>query len=126
MGEAWAVHGQQIEGDTGARRTSAKLGLLALDQNFGELSFLDDVKLATRLGAADRIVCFDTPPPGPFGRVVRELPIRHHLLPRGLSLEAQPELIVIEPGGFRFQLGDAHYRYSRLGLERLPQTDSPE
>ena len=86
----------------------------------------DEVKLATRLGAADRVVCFDPPLPGPFGKLVRELPIRHHLLPHGLSLEAQPEGITAEPGGFRFRLGDMDYRYSRLGLERLPQTDSPD
>ena len=125
-GKAWAIHGQQIEGDTGARRTSAKLGLLPLDQGFAELAFPDEVKLATRLGAADRVVCFDPPLPGPFGKLVRELPIRHHLLPHGLSLEAQPEGITAEPGGFRFRLGDMDYRYSRLGLERLPQTDSPD
>ncbi len=126
LGEAWATHGGQIDGDTGARRTSAKLGMLPLDTEFAELGFPGDVKLATRLGAADRVVTFDPPLPGPFGNSVRELPIRHHLLPHGLALEAEPEDAVPEPGGFFFRLGDAHYRYSRIGLERLSQAATPE
>lgn len=126
LGEAWATHAQQIDGDTGARRTSAKLGLLPLDTAFTELGFPNEVKLATRLGIADRVVEFDPPQLGPFGNRVCELPIRHHLLPRSLPPEALPDDIATEPGGFGFRLGDAHYRYSRVGLERLTQTASPE
>ncbi|MCB1939646.1 MAG: hypothetical protein KDE64_10660, partial [Rhodocyclaceae bacterium] len=85
-----------------------------------------DVKLATRLGAADRVVTFDPPLPGPFGNLVRELPIRHHLLPAGLALEAEPEDVAPEPGGFVFRLGETHYRYTRVGLERLSQAATPE
>lgn len=126
LGEAWATHGQQIDGDTGARRTSARLGLLPLDTEFAELAFPEDVKLATRLGAADRVVNFDPSQPGPFGTSIGELPIRHHLLPAGLAVDALPQVITIEPGGFVFRLGAWHYRYSRLGLERLAQSDIPE
>lgn len=126
LGEQWAAHGQQIDGDTGARRTSAKLGLLPLDTAFADLAFPQDVKLATRLGAADRVVNFDPPQPGPFGNAIRELPIRHHLLPASLALEAQPEAITTEPGGFAFRLGGTRYRYSRLGLEKLVQSDMLE
>lgn len=84
------------------------------------------MKLATRLGAADRVLTFDPPLQGPFGQKVRELPIRHHLLPPALPLEALPEEIVVEHGGFRFRLADTHYRYSRVGLEKLPQTAASE
>lgn len=125
-GEAWAAHGQRIEGDTGARRTTAKLGLLPLDTAFAELAFPDEVKLATRLGAADRVANFGPDTTGPFGQAIRELPIRHHLLPPSLPVEAEPEELVSEPDGFRFRLGTACYRYSRLGLERLPQKPTPE
>lgn len=126
LAESWATHGQQIDGDTGARRTSAKLGLLPLDTAFAEICFPDEVKLATRLGAADRIVNFDPPQSGPFGKAVRELPIRYHLLPHGLPPDAQPEGVAPEPGGFRFRLGGTHYRYSRLGLKKLPPTAALE
>ena len=122
LGDAWCIHAQQIEGDTGARRTSAKLGLLPLDTAFSELAFPDDVKLATRLGAADRVVEFEPPLSGPFGKAIRELPIRHHLLPQGLAPDALPNSICTESGGFRFQLSNVHYRYTRLGLEKLAQT----
>lgn len=124
--EAWAVHGRQIDGDTGARRTHAKLGLLPLDAPFAELAFPDDVKLATRLGAADRIVSFNPPQPGPFGNSIRELPIRHHLLPPGLALDAEPEAVTTTADGLCFRLGLTHYRYSRIGLERLPRSDATE
>lgn len=126
LSEAWAVHGQKIDGDTGARRTSAKLGLLPLDTAFADLAFPQDVKFATRLGAADLVVSFDRPPPGPFGNSIRELPIRHHLLQPGLALDAEPEDVTTEPGGFGFRLGAVRYRYSRVGLERLPQASTPE
>ncbi|RTL36231.1 MAG: CRISPR-associated helicase Cas3' [Rhodocyclaceae bacterium] len=122
----WAAHGQQIDGDTGARRTNAKLGLLPLDTPFAELNFPDEVKLATRLGAADRVANFEPPRVGPFGKPVRELPIRHHLLPPDLPLDAEPAEIVGETGSFTFRFGSACYRYSRLGLERLPNPATSE
>ncbi|MBN8426849.1 MAG: CRISPR-associated helicase/endonuclease Cas3, partial [Xanthomonadales bacterium] len=120
--ERWASHGQQIDGLTGAKKTNAKLGLLPFDRPFEELSFPDDIKLATRLGAADRVANFMPPQPGPFDMPVAELPIRFHLLPPGLPEDAAPEDIVAEAGGFRFRFGNARYRYSRFGLERLPDT----
>lgn len=118
----WAAHGQQIDGDTSALRTNARLGLLPFDQPFDDLVFPADVKLATRLGASDRVAHFIPPLPGPFGTPVGELPIRFHLLPPGLPDDAAPEQIVLEGGGFTFQLGNAHYRYDRLGLQRLPDS----
>lgn len=128
LGEAWGKHGQQIDGDTGAKKAFARGALIRFDKPFvdDDNRFPPDLDIATRLGAADRVVYFDPPLPGPFGNAIRELPIRHHLLPRGLELDVQPNDIAIDAGGFRFRLGDAQYRYSRLGLERLPQTTTPE
>lgn len=124
--ERWASHGQQIDGLTGAKKTNARLGLLPFDRPFEELSFPDDIKLATRLGAADRVANFMPPQPGPFDMPVAELPIRFHLLPPGLPEDAAPEDIVAEAGGFTFCFGNARYRYSRFGLERLPDTTPGE
>lgn len=126
LSPVWANHGRQIDGDTGARRTNAKLGLLPLDTPFADLNFPDEVKFATRLGAADRVANFDPAIPGPFGNPVCELPIRHHLLPPCLPDDAEPTNIRLEPGGFTFSFGRAHYRYSRLGLERLSETTTRE
>ena len=74
--------------------------------------------------AADRIVLFDPPLQGPFGQAVTQLAIRHHLLPRDLAPDAVASLVQALPAsaGFTFDLGAAQYRYTRLGVERLPST----
>lgn len=120
--EEWAQHGQKVDGDTSARQTLAKLGLLQLDCTFQDCSFQDDAKIATRLGAADRLIRFDPSLPGPFGNSVSELPIRHHMVPPALPLEELPQEIITFPGGFDFVLGAARYSYSRIGLEHIRET----
>lgn len=120
LGAAWVKHGQDIDGETGAGRTIAHLQALPYDKPFEGLTFPDaDQKVATRLGAADRLVEFDPPLRGPFGLDVRELAIRHHLLPE-LLFDAAPQHVQPISGGFEFSLGARRYRYSRVGLERLP------
>lgn len=81
----------------------------------------DEGRIGSRLGAADRLIVFDPPLAGPFGQPVTQLAIRHHLLPRGLAVDAQAadvSALTDEPG-FTFSMGAAQYRYSRLGVERL-------
>lgn len=120
-GEAWLQLGQAVDGDTGAERGVGHLHALDTDMAFDDVRnvFSDDVKIATRLGAQDRLLRFEPPPPGPFGRLLRELPVRHYLLPQDLDPDAQPEDVVHRDGTSEFTLGEARYRYSRLGLERL-------
>ena len=80
-----------------------------------------DQKIATRLGAADRLVVFDPPLPGPFQQDVKQLALRHHQIPGGINPDALPTDISVLPecAGFEFTLGTARYRYNRFGLERL-------
>ena len=118
-GDAWQVLGQKIEGDTGARQTIARLQALDVDQLFGEFEFPEGVEIATRLGAQDRILHLDLELPGPFGEPLRELPIRHHLIPKDLPVDAEPGNISQTATTTSFSLGDAQFRYTRLGLERL-------
>ncbi|MCK0509946.1 CRISPR-associated helicase Cas3' [Aromatoleum buckelii] len=118
LGESWKKLGQQIEGDTSAERAVAHLHALDVEQVFGESVFPTDVRLATRLGAQDRIVRFNLDA-GPFGLPLRDLPIRHHLLPHGLSPDAEPTDVATHENRITFQLGHARFCYSRLGLERL-------
>lgn len=128
LGEEWQRVGQAIEGDTGARRGLAHLHAIPYDAPFSALSFPDsDQKIATRLGAADRLIELAPPQPGPFGQDVNQIALRFHQAPAGLSPDAQPSDIVVLPGktGFEFTLGDARYRYSRFGLERLKVDGSP-
>lgn len=117
-GEAWTRVGQQIEGDTSAERAVGHLHALDVERPFGETPFPTDVRLATRLGAQDRIVHFQLEK-SPFGLPFGELPIRHHLLPRDLSPDAEPTDIAVAENRVTFRLGQAQFCYSRLGLERL-------
>jgi len=122
LGEDWKKLGQQIEGDTSAGRGVGHLHTLPYDDAFSDVAFPDsDQKIATRLGAADRLVVFDPPQSGPFKQGVKQLALRFHQLPKELSPDAQPADIVLLSGqaGFAFSLGAARYRYDRFGLQRL-------
>jgi CRISPR-associated endonuclease/helicase Cas3 len=118
-GEAWQTLGQRIEGGTGAQRTIGHLHALDVEQIFGEQEFPNDVQIATRLGVQDRILHFEPALSGPFGEPLKELPIRYHLLPKGLSPDAEPSDISQTATSITFHLGDAQFRYTRLGLEQL-------
>ncbi len=126
MGADWVKLGQAIEGDTSARRGVGHLHTLPYNDAFGDVLFPDsDQKIATRLGAEDRLVTFDPPQPGPFGQDVKQLALRHHQTPEGASPDALPMDIRVFPehAGFEFTLGNTCYRYNRFGLERLKADD---
>lgn len=124
LGKDWEEHGQRIEGEASAQKMFAGLQAICYDEDFDTQGFPDgEHKLATRLGAADRVVEFDPPHPGPFGQPVSQLSLRFHQLPKDLAVEAQPCAMTAISGepGFEFVLGAARFRYSRRGLERLPE-----
>lgn len=126
LGADWQKLGQAIEGDTSARRGVGHLHTLPYDDAFGDVLFPDsDQKIATRLGAVDRLVTFEPPQPGPFQQDVKQLALRHHQIPEGVSPDALPVGISVLPegAGFEFTLGKARYRYNRFGLERLKASD---
>jgi CRISPR-associated endonuclease/helicase Cas3 len=128
-GAEWAKLGQDLAGSFGAARSVANLHALPYDQPFEDLSFPNtEQHVATRLGAADRVIEFDPPVAGPFGQPVRQISVRFHLLPPDLAPNVQPTNVVllqISGGGFEFTLGERRYRYSRFGLERLPEAVTP-
>jgi CRISPR-associated endonuclease/helicase Cas3 len=119
QGDAWQVLGQRIEGGTGAQQTIGRLHALDVEKIFGEQEFPNDVQIATRLGAQDRLLHFDLKWLSPFGELLKELPIRYHLLPKDLSPDTEPSDIIKTETSITFRLGNAQYRYTRLGLERL-------
>lgn len=126
LGADWQKLGQAIEGDTSAQKGIGHLHTLPYDEPFGDVLFPDsDQKIATRLGAADRLLNFEPPQPGPFLQDVKQLALRHHQIPAGLSPDALPTAISVLPDhtGFEFTLGTTRYRYSRFGLERLKASD---
>ncbi|ARO87745.1 CRISPR-associated helicase/endonuclease Cas3 [Nitrosospira lacus] len=121
-GESWQVLGQKIEGETSAQRTVGHLHALDVEQVFGEQEFPRDVQIATRLGAQDRILYFNLELPSAFGVPIKELPVRHHLLPKDLSLDVLSSDINQTKTSLTFRLGEARFSYSRLGLERMNDT----
>jgi CRISPR-associated endonuclease/helicase Cas3 len=128
MGADWRKLGMEIEGEISARRVTGHLHTFPYDLSFDHphVRFDDsDQKIATRLGAADRLVVFDPPQPGPFQQAVKQLALRHHQVPEGVSPDALPvDLCVLPEGaGFHFTLGNARYRYNRFGLELLKASD---
>jgi CRISPR-associated endonuclease/helicase Cas3 len=127
-GEAWQQLGQSIEGTDGAHRSIAYLHRLDTQKPFGEEFRGSDEKIATRLGAADRLLTFPSAPMGPFGQTVVTMALRFHQAPSDLAADAGPEKVVAmgEEPGFEFDLGDTRYRYSRLGLQRLSKNETGE
>lgn len=90
----------------------AGYALLDHDIPFDRLVFDSDDRLATRLGAADRLLEF-SPLPGPFARPVSRLRVPHHLLP--LEAGEAGDLVALD-GGFAFSLGGRRFHYDRHGL----------
>ncbi len=119
QGEFWKKAGQEILGDRLAFRRLAQQHGLDVERRFGDLLFPTDEKISTRLGAQDRIISFRYGQQGPFDNSLLELPIRHHLLPKDLPLDAEPTDITEQDNCITFHLGHAVFRYSRLGLELL-------
>lgn len=129
LGEDWKKLGQSIEGETSAKRGIGYLHTLPYDDAFGDVSFPEsDQKIATRLGAADRLVAFNPPQPGPFQKNVKHLALRFHQVPADVGPDTEPGNITPLPdhAGFEFTLETARYRYSRIGLERLKANDEAQ
>ena len=127
LGDDWKKLGQAIEGDTSAQRGVGHLHTLPYDDAFSDVLFPDsDQKIATRLGAADRLVTFDPPQPGPFKQDVKQLALRFHQVAKGVSPDEIPTDITALPehAGFEFTLGATRYRYNRFGLGRLKTNDT--
>lgn len=128
LGDDWKKLGQAIEGDNCAKSSLGYLQTVPYDLCFDHPNglFLDgDQKIATRLGAADRLVTFDPPQSGPFLQDVKQLALRAYQA-EGVSPDAEPTEIAELPdhAGFEFTLGAACYRYNRFGLERLKASDT--
>ena len=121
MGQGWVRHSDEVEGEVIAMRTTARYHILEVNKPFDDenAGFPQDQGIATRLGEKDRLIQFDTTVKGPFSEPLKQIPIRSHLLPEGLAPEALPERIETHDGVTEFNLGEARFRYSRLGLERL-------
>lgn len=81
----------------------------------------DSLKAQTRLGAADRRVAFDPPPPGPCGFVVDALTLPEYWA-HGVDDDAEPTAVEVDAAGLHFTFGTRRFIYDRLGLR--PEEDA--
>jgi CRISPR-associated endonuclease/helicase Cas3 len=114
---AWQKKLAAVEGEERSEVQQASLALLDQDQPFDKLKFDSDERVSTRLGGADRLVMFE-PINGPFGGVVTQLRIPHHMLAPG-TIDVDPRDIETTQTGFSFSLGGRLYDYTRYGLSIL-------
>ncbi|MDO4230860.1 MAG: CRISPR-associated helicase Cas3' [Lautropia sp.] len=124
LGGRWQRFGQEYDGGLRAVESVAEIHAIAFECPFDcfRSRSEDEFVIGSRLGAADRLLVFSEEPMGPFGIPVRQLTLRHHMVERGLPADVVPTRLQILPdgSGFSFVLGSTQYRYSRLGVERLP------
>ena len=113
----WQTSLSQAQGKWLGEGQQAAYALLNRDMPFNDLTFDEDDHLATRLGAADRLLMFDPPPTGPFGQPVTTLRMPHRWSPE----DGEPRDVVKIAGGFGFELGGRRFVYDRMGLRPLPK-----
>jgi CRISPR-associated endonuclease/helicase Cas3 len=130
LGDEWVDHQNALYGKKAGQRTVANINALDWSQDFGEQA-VDRTKgerIATRLGAQDRLVEFSTPyPVGPFGKEVRTLKVNEFMC-RGLTDKDFEKIQVVAFDPLSFRTGLTEWVYDRLGLRRakLPAASPDE
>lgn len=115
----WRLHGETVVGIVLAHGRVAGNHLADWGVPFPDAVFpADGVRIATRLGAEDRIAEFEAPIPGPFGALIRRLTVPHWLV-EGADADERPSEVDTGDGAITFRFGARRYRYDRLGLAAL-------
>ena len=87
------------------------------DLPFGELHYADkSERVLTRLGRPTFDLPLATPMTSPFGASIQRVQIPAHWLPEGEIPEHVNATATAE--GFRFQVGNRPFCYTRFGLEK--------
>ena len=113
----WEKQLATVEGNWRSEIQMAISARLDQDTPFDKLKFDADERVATRLGAADRLVDLGAGALGPFGVVVTQIRIPNYLLPDDTAAGAAEKILPIEDG-FAFSLGSVRYSYDRFGLTK--------
>jgi len=124
----WEQHRVELLGLGVAHGQAARAALIREDAAFGdpEVVFRPlDEKLATRLGLEDRCIPLPEPAISPFGRLLEELPIPGWMA-RGIEATVPDSPPVAAPDGLHFSFGGRKFRYTRHGLEREDECQSPD
>lgn len=113
----WQRHAREVEGGEIAQALQATLVSIRL-QPFGTFTFNPlNQAVQTRLGLNDLRVRLDRTVSSPFGQPLVELVIPGHLAPA--AIEETALVLAQTTEGLTLRCGEARYRYSRLGLEKL-------
>lgn len=121
-GGAWLDHATRQEGGRVADMALAAHHRLDMTTTFRDLSFPEDEKVRTRLGADDRLIRPEAPFVGPFGVVVTQLRIPGWMLTKAGPIPDDATAAVREGAGaegVRFTLGAVEFRYDRFGLQAV-------
>lgn len=123
LGEAWSRHGDQVLGHNLVEHRLAKGYTIDRSQQFDDQNDVrfpsgqEVGKLATRLGNDDRLITFEQPAPGPFGRPITRLTLPHWLLKGAPEDPLAPLPVSVQDDtSLRFRYGDGVYVYDRWGL----------
>ncbi|MGC3997668.1 MAG: hypothetical protein QM767_09320 [Anaeromyxobacter sp.] len=115
-GGKWEQHQAWLEG-----RFLSEVGLATLNgaswsEPFGTVGWdRDDGRIASRLGASDRIALFTPPFTSPLGSTTHALAIPAWMV-SGVEDDEAPRDVAHEGLVTTFSLGVRHYRYDRFGL----------
>ncbi len=117
LGGAWPTHLHAVQGGSLAAAGTAQQAKLKWDEPLSENQPGQDEHIQTRLGLNDRAVPFQPAVKGPFGQQVATLNIPGWMA-ENMDDSVEPEDIQACDGGFLFRLGEAFFRYDRLGLRK--------
>lgn len=113
----WQRHAREVEGGEMAQALQATLVGIR-PQPFGTFIFNPlNTTVKTRLGMNDLRVRLDRTVTSPFGQPLAELVIPGHLAPA--TMEEAAVVLAQTAERLALRCGEAMYRYSRLGLEKL-------
>lgn len=134
QGGAWKAHAEDVRGTVYGQQSLAGLNLVDRTLPYAESSFPDvtDQRILTRLGEGDRLVRFESPVMGPFGRTFTELTILAgwaSAIPPDATVAkiktiddawSSPIQLAVETDSYteivQFAFGNRTFIYGRLGL----------
>ena len=119
LGGAWEKLRRELQGLASAHVQHAAHLALRWEEDPLEMVFPSrlDERTATRLGTDDRRFRLDPPSPSPFRAILDEVVVPGWLA-RGIGAEIEVATVVRDAAGLLLTIGDARFRYGRLGLER--------
>ncbi len=120
----WASHRNWLSGKLMAEVGLATLNQASWSEPFGTSGWAhDDGRIATRLGAADRVIAFDAPIATPFGATAAALTLPAWMA-AGAIEEERPAFVVAGPGGaLTFRFAGRDFVYDRLGLRVVRKSE---